>query len=575
MTKSLKFSSWLVTALLLGSCSQVLQTVDLKVADTDKSLQEEFEVQEKTLTLSNAKAANKDPYKRTVIQSGRGLSAGPITEAAAIKSNFPSSARADQYLIGVGDTIQYQTLVDNADMIGESTSSFPPDMKQSDYRLGIGDELSLIRMQEREIISSLSSSDGDTSQSLFSAPTRTETTTDVITTSGRIGSDGSVLLLEVGRIEANGKTLAEIRGEVRNILILNGLSPRFQLEISRFASQKAFLTINARSSVITLTDQTANLRDILAAAGKGVQTGVSTNVTLQRSGQTYAMRLRDIVAIDAPAIAIQVNDDIIVTDRTSSANALRAVVGTDGSIVLPSVGKVQAVGKTLEQLQDEVLTRLDSIPNLNGAVQIDIVEFKSQTALLNIVGRAGAVIPITSRPQLLKEALTQAGVSIDPEKIIRIKLTRDGSTYQFNFSDLLSEQNQKTYIYAGDQITVDLLPYKPNKVFVLGGLAPTIVPIDPKIRETLADILFTPNGVLSSPTAKRSEVYLLRGNNPIRAYHLDAQNPTRLVVADAMELRPNDILYVAEQPIVSFNRTLASITPLRILLRDIQNDDIP
>ena len=102
-----------------------------------------------------------------------------------------------------------------------------------------------------------------------------------------------------------------------------------------------------------------------------------------------------------------------------------------------------------------------------------------------------------------------------------------------------------------------------------------IVPIDPKIRESLADVLFTPNGVLSSPTAKRSEVYLLRGSAPVRAYHLDAQNPTRLVVADAMELRPNDILYVAEQPIVSFNRTLASLTPLRILLRDIEDDNIP
>ena len=42
-----------------------------------------------------------------------------------------------------------------------------------------------------------------------------------------------------------------------------------------------------------------------------------------------------------------------------------------------------------------------------------------------------------------------------------------------------------------------------------------------------------------------------------------------------MELRPNDILYVAEQPIVSFNRTLATIAPLRILLRDIQDDNIP
>ena len=59
------------------------------------------------------------------------------------------------------------------------------------------------------------------------------------------------------------------------------------------------------------------------------------------------------------------------------------------------------------------------------------------------------------------------------------------------------------------------------------------------------------------------------------AYHLDAQSPTRLIVADAMELRPNDILYVAEQPIVSFNRALATIVPLRILLRDIQDENIP
>ena len=53
------------------------------------------------------------------------------------------------------------------------------------------------------------------------------------------------------------------------------------------------------------------------------------------------------------------------------------------------------------------------------------------------------------------------------------------------------------------------------------------------------------------------------------AYHLDAQSPTRLIVADAMELRPNDILYVAEQPIISFNRALTTIIPLRELLGDI------
>ena len=99
--------------------------------------------------------------------------------------------------------------------------------------------------------------------------------------------------------------------------------------------------------------------------------------------------------------------------------------------------------------------------------------------------------------------------------------------------------------------------------------------IDPKTRQSLADVLFTSNGVFAASAARRSEVYLLRGSEPVRAYHLDAQSPARLMVADALELRPNDILYVAEQPIISFNRTLATIVPLRILLRDIQNENIP
>ena len=91
----------------------------------------------------------------------------------------------------------------------------------------------------------------------------------------------------------------------------------------------------------------------------------------------------------------------------------------------------------------------------------------------------------------------------------------------------------------------------------------------------MADVLFTSGGPLSASSAKRSEIYLLRGSKPVVAYHLDAQSPTRLIVADAMELRPNDILYVAAQPIISFNRMLATIIPLRILLRDIQDENIP
>ena len=62
-------------------------------------------------------------------------------------------------------------------------------------------------------------------------------------------------LLEVGRLEASGKTLNELQSEVRNVLIRNGASPRFQLEIIEFKSKKAYLTIRNSSRVIILDDQ--------------------------------------------------------------------------------------------------------------------------------------------------------------------------------------------------------------------------------------------------------------------------------------------------------------------------------
>ena len=141
---------------------------------------------------------------------------------------------------------------------------------------------------------------------------------------------------------------------------------------------------------------------------------------------------------------------------------------------------------------------------------------------------------------------------------------------------ILDPKTQNIWILDEDQIEVENLNYKPGQVFALSGSGNAhVVLIDPSRRETLADILFTKNGALNNLLAKRSEVYLLRGKNPSVAYHLDAQNVSRILVAAKTELRPNDIVYVADRPIISFSRTLAEILPLIILLRDIQNDNIP
>ena len=108
---------------------------------------------------------------------------------------------------------------------------------------------------------------------------------ETINSTGRIGSDGSVLLFRSWPSRSNGKSLNELRSEVRNILIRNGVSPRFQLEIAEFKSQKAYLTVNTNSTVVNLNDQITTLKDILTSASVGFKPGVITLIRLQRNRQ--------------------------------------------------------------------------------------------------------------------------------------------------------------------------------------------------------------------------------------------------------------------------------------------------
>ena len=578
MTKLVTYISLFFLAGFLTGCSQVLQTVNLSINSDDPSMQEEFNVVEKTLTIKEAKAQKTAPYPRVVIKSGRGETARPISEQLALKSEFPKNNIPIEYKIGIGDTITLSKLIDNNRSAYGKSSTWPKQKVKSEYKLGIGDTLNLILIKDENSfeqmapISRGNADNGNNGQNLFINSQQNDNT---VNTTGRIGSDGSVLLLEVGRLEANGKSLNELRSEVRNILIRNGVSPRFQLEIVDFKSQKSYLTINSVSEVILLNDQKTTILDILTSANVGVKPGVITRIRLQRNSKEFYISLRDLYDDNLNNINIETNDHIFVEDSSASMKATSSTVDHEGNIVLESTGKVRAEGLTLTELKNNIENLMQRVPDSQNAFQIQITNFASQKASLTPQGKPSVLIPITDTPAKLSEVLTQNGVSIDTNNIIQITLQRDGQTYEFSLDDLFASEGPNIYLQQEDLIFTRVLPYKENKVFILGGVSPQIFKINPANRETLADVLFTSGGPLSASSAKRSEVYLLRGSNPVVAYHLDAQNPTRLIVADAMELRPNDILFVAEQPIISFNRALATIVPLRVLLRDIQDENIP
>ncbi|MBL4629174.1 MAG: hypothetical protein JKY00_14285 [Roseicyclus sp.] len=45
------------------------------------------------------------------------------------------------------------------------------------------------------------------------------------------------------------------------------------------------------------------------------------------------------------------------------------------------------------------------------------------------------------------------------------------------------------------------------------------------------------------------------------AYRLDGSNVANLVLATRLELRPGDVVFVAEQPVTRWNRVIDQITP--------------
>ena len=381
MRKSIFHISVLSLLLFFSACTQLLEPVYLSELALKKTEQEEFKIKIYPLTFSTAETLNSTSYERNVSKPGDAFSANVVKETEL------------------------------------SSNLFPPNLDSPEYTLGIGDEISFIQQNEEVVRFGI---DG--------APIPSA----IITTSGRVGTDGNILLLGAGNIKAIDRTIAELREEVRSILIRAGKTPNFQMEISSFNSKRAYLSTNSeQNAIVPITDKKTSIRELVATQGISYDPQEPTTVEVQRKGKRYILTLSEILSIGAPPI----------------------------------------------YLQDE------------------------------------------------------------------------------------------------DHIILQTLKYKDSKVFLVGGVAPTILSIRPEDRQTLADALFQKGGPLDNTSAQRSAVYLLRGRNPVNAYHLDAQNPLRLLVADAVELRPDDIVYVSEQPIGTLNRTIETLGPINNALKMLTADN--
>lgn len=552
-------------------CSKVLEPISLVIKKNDieyvKS-QEDFEVNIKELTFQNSLVANKDFYPRQIMINGSGSNANVFNEADFLNTSIPKDLPNSDYLIGVGDELYFEQL--NKFIVMKP--DWPPLISSKEYLLGIGDILSFTRiMGANDVAVSLDSTTGD----FLSASKEKDT---LYTTSSAVGSNGNILLLGMGNIKANNRTLDQVRNELRSMLIRNGFTPNFQLEISEFNSKNVFINYPEADDVVIepLTNRVMNLKDVILAYNLLDKDDDEVLIIFRRNNIEYRFTAKQIFYDNSPEVILKDKDEITIKIYDNLLTTTAATVGGNGEILFPTIGNLNVKNRTLKDVYNQIqsiLIKKGNQPNF----KLEISKFRSKKAYFVEKNGGNSIIPLSSDIKNLKELLISINsIKFPLNSLSLVTIKRDNQLFRLTLDKVLDTKTPDIWIKDRDQIELEHFPYNPGKVYALSGAGKALIlPIEPSKRETLANILFAPGGALNNLSAKRSEIYLLRGKKPTTAYHLDAQNVSRILVAANTELRPNDIIYVADRPIISFNRLLGEISPLRTLLRDIDQGNIP
>ena len=126
---------------------------------------------------------------------------------------------------------------------------------------------------------------------------------------------------------------------------------------------------------------------------------------------------------------------------------------------------------------------------------------------------------------------------------------------------MIEGKHRKIRLFPDDHIIINPLPYRPETAVIMGEvLNPRLYDLSPSDRKTLSEALYS-DQTFDPVSSDTSQIYLLRPkkDNRVIGYHLDASNPSRLILANKLELRPGDIIYVAPQPVSNYNRALMQI----------------
>ncbi|WP_225026136.1 polysaccharide biosynthesis/export family protein [Xinfangfangia pollutisoli] len=337
----------------------------------------------------------------------------------------------------------------------------------------------------------------------------------------------------------------------------------------------------------------------------------------------YRIGRGDVIAVSLPSVVITGSaSDPSLMRRGEYA------VQDDGAISLPDIGRLSVGGLTLSEAEAALFQRLvDRQMSPTFSIEVSQF-VSSRVAIGGAVRAPGTQPVGLTPLYLDEALSQAGGVDSNDEGSIVVRLFRDGELYTVPLKSVYAPSGKaRVRLVAGDSVFVDLgsdltqaQAYFAEQIKVaelrqsarqaaLEELASEIAirrgtleeersnfstrmqldavdrdyvyltgevgkqgryPLPFGKRATLADALYGEGGGVRPETGDVSQIYVLRGSDDPRAFgavtawQLDTREATHLVLATKFELRPNDVIFIAEQPVTRWGRVIKQITPTLI-----------
>jgi polysaccharide export outer membrane protein len=318
----------------------------------------------------------------------------------------------------------------------------------------------------------------------------------------------------------------------------------------------------------------------IAAASRSVDTlGFSANFVNAGLVSPDTIRPGD-------TLSVQVWENVdagLLVGVGQKATTLEAIqVDQSGEIFVPYAGRLQAAGRSPDQLRSEITA---SLANQTPDPQVEVRRVAGDGATVSVMGGVNApgVYPIEAPTLRLSAMLAGAGgVTLVPD-VAQIKIERGGQTGRIWLQDLYDNPRLDIALRSGDRIIVE----EDRRSFTALGATTgqSRVPFnkrDMSVLEAIATV-----GGLDGRTANPSGVFVFRDEpaeianrvlgradlvGPQRmAYLLNLTEPEGVFAAREFIIRDEDTIYIAETPLGNWTRVLAIATAAVALTQAVAN----